>query len=234
MKPKVLLIDDDAVLLQFLGNYLDANGYAPLRADSGERGLRLLFDERPALVVIDLLMPEMNGWEVCGRIRELTDTPVIMLTGQGGEADKLRAFRLGADDYVTKPFSFAELTARIAAVLSRYQRSRPPSHSSIVACGDLVIDLDRRQVSRSGRPVVLTPTEFRLLAALARRPGEVVAEDELLRQAWGPLRRHPAGYVRRYIWFLRRKLECDPSRPQFIQTARGFGYCLSTSVASRQ
>ncbi len=228
MKPKVLLIDDDPALLQFLGSYLDASGYKSLRAESGERGLHLLFDEQPALVVVDLLMPKMNGWEVCGRIRELTDTPVIMLTGQGSEADKLRAFRLGADDYVTKPFSFAELKARIGAVLARTGRSDAAPQPSVIACGELVIDLDRRQARLAGRPVPLTPTEFRLLTALARRPGEVLSEEELLRLAWGPLRRHPPGYVRRYVWFLRRKLERDPTRPELIQTVRGFGYRLAS------
>jgi len=228
MKPKVLLIDDDPALLQFLGSYLDASGYKSLRAESGERGLHLLFDEQPALVVVDLLMPKMNGWEVCGRIRELTDTPVIMLTGQGSEADKLRAFRLGADDYVTKPFSFAELKARIGAVLARAGRSDAAPQPSVIACGELVIDLSRRQARLAGRPVPLTPTEFRLLTALARRPGEVLSEEELLRLAWGPLRRHPPGYVRRYVWFLRRKLERDPTRPELIQTVRGFGYRLAS------
>ncbi len=229
LRPKILLIDDDPVLLRFLASYLEAAGYTPLRAETGERGLRLLFSERPALVVVDVVMPGMNGWEVCGRIRELTDTPIIMLTGQNSEADKLRAFRLGADDYVTKPFSFAELAARIAAVLARTEHAREEDQASIVVAGDVVIDLKRRQVTLGGKPVTLTPTEYRLLAALAQRPGEVIAEDELLRQAWGPLRRHPAGYVRRYIWFLRRKLERDPARPEIIQTARGFGYRLAAS-----
>jgi len=229
LRPKILLIDDDPVLLRFLSSYLEAAGYIPLRAETGERGLRLLFSERPALVVVDVVMPGMDGWEVCGRIRELTDTPIIMLTGQNTEADKLRAFRLGADDYVTKPFSFAELAARIAAVLARTEHSREEGQASVVVAGDLVIDLKRRRVTLAGKPVALTPTEYRLLAALAQRPGEVVAEAELLRQAWGPLRRHPAGYVRRYIWFLRRKLERDPTRPEIIQTARGFGYRLAAS-----
>jgi two-component system KDP operon response regulator KdpE len=227
---KILLIDDDPVLLRFLADYLDSAGYISVRAETGERGLRLLFSERPVLVVVDVVMPGMDGWEVCGRIRELTDTPVIMLTGQNAEADKLRAFRLGADDYVTKPFSFAELAARIAAVLNRSERHRHDAPAAIVAAGDLVIDLDRRQATLAGRLLTLTPTEYRLLAALAQRPGEVIAEDELLRQAWGPLRRHPAGYVRRYIWFLRRKIERDPTQPEIIQTARGFGYRLAASA----
>jgi DNA-binding response OmpR family regulator len=171
------------------------------------------------------MLPGMDGWEVCARLRELSDLPIIMLTAKATEADKLRGFKLGVDDYVTKPFSFAELVARMRAVLGRLSAEGRPE--AYVAHGAIVLDMEKYQATLEGRTLDLTPTEFRLLEVLVRRKGKVVSEDELVREVWGQHRTDPA-LVRRYILMLRRKLEADPSRPIWVRTARGFGYRLGT------
>ncbi len=222
----VLVIDDDVVLRELLGEHLRDAGYTPLLAADGLQGLRLLFEHRPALVVLDVMMPGMDGWETCQRIRELSDVPIIMLTAKGETDDRLRGFDLGVDDYVVKPFDFRELIARIGAVLHRAQRAAGrPAHGPLVY-SDLVIDLNQQRVLRNGRVIHLTPTEFRLLACLAERPGRVCSTEALLERVWGPEYRGQNEYVKRYIWMLRRKLEDDPQHPRRILTERGYGYLL--------
>jgi DNA-binding response OmpR family regulator len=162
MSQKVLIVDDDQTLIQFLEDYLSGEGFDVVSADRGQKALRIFFDERPDIVVLDVMMPGMDGWEVCARIRELADTPVILLTAKTSEADKLRGFRLGIDDYVTKPFSLAELTARVQAVLSRIQADE--GKASLLNVGDLMVDLRKREVRIQDAVIDLTPTEFRLLA----------------------------------------------------------------------
>ena len=227
MTARILLVDDDPTLLRFFGEYLGGEGFQVLTAERGEAALKTFYAERPHLVVVDVMMPGMDGWELCARLREMSSTPVILLTARAAEADKLRGFRLGVDDYVTKPFSFAEMAARIRAVLAR---AAPPAESTprVRWLGDLIVDLDRRIVRRGEEAIALTPIEFRLLEALLERPGQVVAETELLKQVWGGLKDADSSAVRRYIWFLRQKLEPDPSEPQIILTVRGFGYRIGT------
>src|SRR3990172_2264748 len=153
----ILLIDDDKNLLELFSSHLEAVGYRPLTARDGATGLRLATESRPDLVVLDVMMPGMDGWEVCERLREKSSIPIIMLTAKSDEIDKLRGFRLGVDDYVTKPFSFAELTARVGAVLVRASHGGAPAHS--LTSGDLTIDFDNRHVTLGGQPVELTPIE---------------------------------------------------------------------------
>jgi DNA-binding response OmpR family regulator len=197
-----------------------------LTAGSGEAALRTFFSERPHLVVVDVMMPGMDGWELCARLREMSKTPVIMLTARSAEADKLRGFRLGVDDYVTKPFSFAEMAARIRAVLAR--APQPGEGAQVRRLGDLVVDLNRRAVRRGEEVIPLTPLEFRLLEVLLEHPGQVVPEADILKQVWGELKETDSSAVRRYILFLRQKLERDPSDPKYILTVRGFGYRTGT------
>jgi DNA-binding response OmpR family regulator len=197
-----------------------------LAAERGEAALRTFFAERPHLVVVDVMMPGMDGWELCARLREMSSTPIILLTARSAEADKLRGFRLGIDDYVTKPFSFAEMAARIRAVLAR--AAQPAGERRVLRLGDLVVDLHRRVVRRGEESIALTPIEFRLLEVLLEHAGEVVPEAELLKQVWGGLKDTDSSAVRRYIWFLRQKLERDASEPQYILTVRGFGYRTGT------
>jgi DNA-binding response OmpR family regulator len=225
MKTKILLVDDDQTLLQLLSRYLRDNDFHVLEAPDGPSGLRLAYSERPDLVLLDVMLPGMDGWEVCARLREMTDLPIIMLTAKATEADKLRGFQLGVDDYVTKPFSFAELVARVRAVIGRIGSER--KEEGYVAHGEIVLDMEKYQASLAGTTLDLTPTEFRLLEVLVRRKGKVVSDDDLIHEVWGEYRTDPA-LVRRYILMLRRKLETDPSNPVWIRTARGFGYRLGT------
>lgn len=224
---RVLVIDDDANLVRLLDESLRRAGYDVLGAHNGLEGLRQLYAGRPSLVVLDVMMPRMDGWETLSRIREMSDVPVILLTARDAEADRLRGFRLGADDYVAKPFSLAELNARVRAVLLRSGRGGEEAPRPPLAVGDLVIDFGAGQVLKRGRAVQLTPTEFRLLAALAERPGRTMSHAELLRRVWGPEYVDETDYVKRYVWYLRRKVEDDPSAPQVVETVRGFGYRLA-------
>ncbi|HVN56438.1 MAG TPA: response regulator transcription factor [Anaerolineaceae bacterium] len=227
MNHKLLLIDDDVTLLRFLGEYLSNNDFTVLTAANGPEGLKSAYREHPDLVVLDIMMPGMDGWEVCARLRELSDIPIILLTAKSTEADKLRGFRLGVDDYVTKPFSFAELTARIQAVLARV-RARAADERNILLFGDLQIDVDKRQAKRGDEVIPLTPTEFRLLEYIARRKGRAIPEAELVQEIWGSYREENTAAVRRYIFLLRQKVEKDPSNPRLILTVRGFGYRMGT------
>lgn len=224
MSPKILIVDDDAAIRTALEVFLRESGYEPFPAANAGEGLRLLYGERPALVLLDVVMPGMDGWEMAARIRELSDVPLIIISARDEESDKLRGFRLGADDYVTKPFSLNELGARIGAVLARAAKSSQYRERRQHTFGDLTIDLDRHRVTRGDRIIDLTPTEFRLLQVLVEKAGDAVSEAQLHEEVWGNLRKPSAGYVRRYIWFLRQKLERDPSHPELIHTVRKFGY----------
>jgi two-component system KDP operon response regulator KdpE len=225
MKTRILLVDDDQTLSSLLSRYLQESNFEVLVGSNGPAGLRLAYNERPDLVLLDVMMPGMDGWEVCARLRELSDVPVIMLTAKAAEADKLRGFQLGVDDYVTKPFSFVELVARIQAVLGRARNER--KETGYIAHGEIVLNMEKYQATLAGRSLVLTPTEFRLLEVLVRRKGRVASEQDLIREVWGTGRSDPA-VVRRYILMLRKKLEPDPSAPVWVRTVRGFGYRLGT------
>ena len=225
---KILVVDDDKTLLRFVGDYLAGEGHQVVSADRGTAALKEFYRERPDLVVLDVMMPGMDGWEVCARLRELADTPIILLTAKASEADKLRGFRLGVDDYVTKPFSLAELSARLGAVLGRAGRQAEAS-PALLQIGPLAVDLRRREASLGGEPLTLTPTEFRLLSILARRAGEAISQNDLIAEVWGDYRQRGGSALRRYIWFLRQKIEPDPERPVRLVTVRGFGYRLEES-----
>jgi two-component system KDP operon response regulator KdpE len=227
MHPKILLVDDDSTLLKFLAEFLSEQSYQVITAGNGPEALRLAYHEQPNLAVLDVMMPSMDGWELCTRLHEMTDLPIILLTGKTSEADKLRGFRMGVDDYITKPFSFAELAARIQAVLNRAHLHSPAEVNSI-PCGDLTIDLAKHEVRLAGKSLELTPTEYHLLEVLARSQGKAVAESDLTREVWGSLHSEETNAVRRYIWLLRQKIEKDPANPRMIVTVRGFGYRLDT------
>lgn len=225
MTSKILVVDDDETLLRFLDEYMTREGYQVVTAERGAKGLRAMYDERPDLVILDVMMPGMDGWEVCARIRELADVPVIMLTAKTSEADKLRGFRLGVDDYVTKPFSLAELAARVRAVLAR-SAARGQETGAVLDVGPVRVDMRKREAYLRGELLALTPTEFRLLSVLARRPGQAVSQEELVSEVWGEYRQEGGSALRRYIWFLRQKIESDPDKPKHLVTVRGFGYRL--------
>lgn len=221
-KWKILLVDDDLTLLELLADHLRMASYIPITARSGLEGLNLFNRQRPDLVVLDVMMPGVDGWEICQKLRQRSSVPIIMLTAKGEEIDKLRGFRLGVDDYVTKPFSFAELAARIGAVLGRATAKIDPSH--YVQRGDLVVDLDQRRVTVSGRVIDLTPTEYRLLETLVRHVDRTVPTERLLEEVWGMEYAGEVEHVKHYVWSLRRKIEADPGDPKHVLTERGFGY----------
>jgi DNA-binding response OmpR family regulator len=225
VEAKILVVDDDETLLRFVEEYLTRDGYQVITADRGAKGLKALYQERPDLVILDVMMPGMDGWEVCARIRELADVPILMLTAKTSEGDKLRGFRLGVDDYITKPFSLAELSARTRAVLTRTATLREEA-GSVHQVGRVRVDMRKREAHLADELLTLTPTEFRLLAALARRAGQAVSQSDLVAEVWGGLRQEGGSALRRYIWFLRQKIEEDPDRPQHLVTVRGFGYRL--------
>jgi DNA-binding response OmpR family regulator len=218
----ILLIDDDATLRELLADQLHTAGYRPREAADGSIGLRLAEEATPDLIVVDVMMPGMSGWEVCERIRAKSRVPIILLTAKGEEFDKLRGFRLGVDDYVTKPFSFAELVARVGALLTRAQFAQSLAHG--LTSGDLSIDFDQKHAAVNGRPIDLTPTEYRLLEALARHPQRTVPAETLLTEVWGREYAGEVEHVKHYIWTLRSKIEVDPGDPKHIITERGFGY----------
>jgi DNA-binding response OmpR family regulator len=218
----ILLIDDDKTLLELLSHHLETAGYHALTAGDGPGGLRLAAQTPPDLVVLDVMMPGMDGWEVCRRLRQESSLPIIMLTAKGEEIDKLHGFRLGVDDYVSKPFSFAELVARVGAVLARSAHAPARSHS--LTSGDLTIDFDQRRVSVAGRAVELTPIEYRLLETLARHPHQTLSIEHLLSRVWGAEYAGEVEHVKHYIWTLRKKIEADPGDPKHLITERGFGY----------
>jgi DNA-binding response OmpR family regulator len=220
--PKILLIDDDETLLMLLADQLRTAGYQPLLAKNGKIGLRLSKEIEPDLVILDVMMPGLDGWEVCKRLREYSFVPILMLTAKGEEVDKLRGFQLGVDDYVTKPFSFAELVARVGAILSRSQREGGLSNQ--VASGDLLVIFEERRVTHKDHIVELSPTEYRLLEMLARYAGRTVSTEVLLNNVWGPEYAGESKHVKHYIWALRKKIEEDPGDPKHILTERGFGY----------
>ena len=218
----ILMIDDDQTLLELLSDHLRVSGYRTLTASDGPGGLRVALEAKPDLVVLDVMMPGMDGWEVCQRLRDKSSVPIIMLTAKGEEFDKLRGFRLGLDDYVTKPFSFTELTARIGAVLARATRAITPAHT--LTSGDVTIDFDERRITVKGHTVTLTPTEYRLLETLARHPHRTIPTETLLIEVWGSEYAGEAEHVKHYIWTLRKKIEADPGDPKHLIAERGFGY----------
>jgi len=218
----LLIIDDDKSLTQLLGDYLSDQGYSVRTVENGKLGLRAMYERQPDIVLLDVTMPEKDGWETLKRIREVSNVPVIMLTARGDETDILHGFSLGADDYVTKPFSFAQLAARMHAVLGRSMQEDAADNK--LSVDGLEVDMRLKRVRRNGQLLTLTPTEFKLLVALMRHAGEVVSPKALVIEVWGAQYTSEIGYVRRYVWHLRQKVEPDPENPRYIYNDRGFGY----------
>ncbi|MBX6341306.1 MAG: response regulator transcription factor [Thermomicrobiaceae bacterium] len=229
-RARILVVEDEARLLRLIESVLGSAGYEVLTATTGEQAIEAVALSAPDLVLLDLLLPgAIDGFRVCERVREFSAVPIIMLTARTREEDKLRGFQLGADDYVTKPFSARELLARVQAVLRR--TLVPGASSPTVDVGDLRIDLAARRVTVAGRQVHLTPTEYRLLVALARQPGHIMEHERLLTEVWGVEYRDQVEYLRTYVRYLRQKIEPDPSRPRYLLTEPGVGYLLSAPRA---
>jgi len=225
MSAKLLLIDDSEEIQALVGLFLEKEGYQVVRARNGKEGLRKLAHEKPDLILLDIMMPEVDGWETCRQVREISNVPIIMLTAKGQERDIVRGLEMGADDYVTKPFDLTELRARIRALLRRATEMSPEdSRPKLFDDGYLRVDLERRLVTIEGKGVDLTPTEYRLLAALVQQAGRVIPHRQLLKQVWGPEYGDEVHYLKLYVRYLRQKLEKDPSHPYYILTEWGVGY----------
>ncbi|HHX44089.1 MAG TPA: response regulator transcription factor [Chloroflexi bacterium] len=227
-KAKLLLIDDDVTLLKALEIYMTRAGYEVFTAGHGADGLKQLFALRPDLVILDVMMPQMDGWETCRRIRELSTVPIIMLTARGQETERVTGLRLGADDYVPKPFSLKELEARIEAILRRTMSHGDSDTPRVLyVTDDLVIDSERWEVRRNGERVDMTSTELRLLFLLAENAGRVLSHRQLLEKVWGPEYVDNVDYTKLFIWRLRQKIEPNPGQPRYILTERGIGYRMA-------
>ncbi len=227
MNERILVVDDEPKLVRLVREVLTATGYHVTAASSGKAAVELVAMEQPDLVLLDILLPPgPDGYEICRRIREFSDIPVIMLTAKAQEADMLHGFDAGADDYLTKPFSAKELVARVKAVLRRTKRAGE-TESTTLTCGGMVIDFARCTVKVDGAPVALTRTEYALLRQLAQHPNRVMLHQDLLAAVWGAEYLDDVDYLRAYIRYLRRKLEPDPANPQFIVTSAGIGYMLA-------
>ena len=221
---RVLVVDDDRKTVELVKLYLNRDGYRVFTAYDGVEALRLARESHPDLIVLDLMLPGINGLEICRTIRSESDVPIIMLTARTTDEDKLTGLDLGADDYVTKPFSPRELAARIRAVLRRLPGARGPDE---IKRGELIINFRKREASIDGRPMKLTEIEFKLLGVLAREPGRVFSRAELIEKALGYDFEGFDRTIDVHILNLRRKLEQDPSHPSYIKTVYGAGYKLS-------
>ena len=220
----VMVVDDEPRLVDVLRLDLEIEGYRVVVASNGYEALDRLKDDLPDLVVLDVMMPEMDGFETLRHIREVSNVPVVMLTVRQEEADRIRGLEIGADDYLAKPFSPRELQSRIRALLRRTFTPAPARKTRIVVDSDLVIDFARREVWVRGQKVTLRPTEYRLLYHLVNNAGRLMTHETLLSKVWGHEYRDESHYLRLYIKYLRQKLERDPSHPQYILTERGVGY----------
>ncbi|MCG3163767.1 MAG: Transcriptional regulatory protein KdpE [Acidobacteria bacterium] len=221
-KPVILVVDDEMQILRVMRASLPARGYEVRTAPGGEEAIDEVRKEEPDLIILDLVMPKMSGLEVCRRVREFSNAPIIVLSAKEAEADKVAALELGADDYVTKPFGLDELLARMHAILRRVQAST--NHASVFTVGDVAVDADARRVTIAGREVKLTPKEFEVLKHLVSNAGKVVTHRSLLLAVWGVEATDQTDYLRVFINQLRRKIEPDPPHPRYIITEPWVGY----------
>jgi DNA-binding response OmpR family regulator len=226
---KILVVDDDPKTVSLVKLYLESDGHKVLCAYDGIEALRLAREERPNLIVLDLMLPGLDGLQVCRTLRTESDVPVIMLTAKTTEGDKVTGLELGADDYVTKPFSPRELAARIKVVLRRTVSESLERGPEQAACGDLKMDFRQHTVSIAGRPVALTPTEFRLLGTLVREAGQVLSREQLIQRVLGLDFEGFDRTIDVHVLNLRRKLGDDPARPRYIKTVYGAGYKFEAS-----
>jgi two-component system KDP operon response regulator KdpE len=222
----VLVIEDEAPIRKFLRTGLGGQGFRIVESATGEDGLAQAATRSPDVVLLDIGLPDLDGFEAVRRLREWSSIPVVVLSARGQEQDKIRALDAGADDYVTKPFSMGELLARMRVALRHRARVQGGMETSAVETGPLRLDLEKHLLTVGGEPVRLTPIEYRLLAVLARHAGKVLTHDMLLREVWGPGYTSQHHYLRVYMAQLRHKIEADPARPKLLLTESGVGYRL--------
>jgi len=221
---KILVVDDEPRMVQLISMNLKMEGFNVTTASNGFEAVEKVTRELPDLVLLDIMMPDMDGFETLKKIREISSVPIIFLSVKGEEYDRVRGLDLGADDYITKPFSPRELVSRIKAVLRRTEPETSVRNSEIVVDEDLKINFDQRKVYVRGQEIKLRPTEYRLLHQLVTNPGKLLTHETLLSRVWGPEYRDEDQYVRLYITYLRQKIEKDPKNPKYILSERGLGY----------
>jgi len=227
-KPRALVADDEPKLVRLVREVLSSIGFEVLSTGSGESAIEMAAVEQPDLIVLDIVLRDnTDGYEVARRVREFSDVPILMLTAKSREPDLLRGFEVGADDYLTKPFSSKELVARARALLKRTRAAQGEPDVSQLECGGLHMDLVRRRVTVAGQEVRLTPTEYKLLYELVIHPGQVMLHEQLLAAVWGEEYRSDLEYLRAYVRYLRQKVETDPAHPLRIVTVPGVGYMLT-------
>ena len=229
MAVEVLIADDNVNLTEAIRYNLEEEGYETVIAGDGQEAMRAVYAERPDLVILDIMMPKLDGWQVCQRVREMSDVPIIMLTARGERTDIVKGLDLGADDYLVKPFGVDELLARVRALLRRAATAPQPDFpggTKSLSDGYLSVELDSRLVTLGGKPISLTPTEYRVLALLAQSAGRVVSFRQILEDVWGFEYTDEVCYVHTYIWHLRRKLELDPKNPRYLLNELDVGYRL--------
>jgi two-component system KDP operon response regulator KdpE len=224
MSINVLVVDDEKPLRDFVRRNLEVRGYKVFTASNGLEALAIFRHEPLQLVIMDIMMPHMDGLEATRRIRQDSHVPIIILTAMGEESDKVRAFDLGADDYLTKPFGVGELLGRVKAVLRRVDWSETPSHQEKIVRGEIEVDLERHKVRVRGKTIDITPTEFNLLVYLMKNAGKVLHHRDILQHVWGSEYGDEAEYLRVYIGKLRQKIETDLLKPRYLHTEHGIGY----------
>jgi two-component system KDP operon response regulator KdpE len=221
MKPVALIIDDEVQMRRLLRVVLEGENYQAHEAETGQQGLMEIASRRPAIILLDLGLPDMEGLEVLKRLREWSEAPVLVLSVRDDEAEKVAALDAGAEDYVTKPFSTPELLARVRAA---QRKTRPAEEVSVFKHGDLIVDLTAHVVTRAGHEVKLTATEYALLRLFVRHPGRILTHRHILREIWGPKSEEHRQYLRVYVTHLRQKIEPDSTKPRLIKTEPGIGY----------
>ena len=226
IEPAVLIVDDEKTIRDFVRKNLEVRGFRAIVASHGIEAIEIFNTQNIDLVILDLMMPRMDGLETTRRIRQVSTVPIIILTALGEETDKVQAFDQGVDDYLTKPFGVAELLARVRAVLRRSRWSETTVRPGSIQRGDISIDLERHEVMVSNHHIELTPTEFNLLVYLMENSGKVLSHRMILQNVWGPEYGEEHEYLRVYIGHLRQKIGTDPSKPEYIITKRGIGYCF--------
>ncbi|MEM7033034.1 MAG: response regulator transcription factor [Chloroflexota bacterium] len=226
MKHRILVIDDDLILQQNLADILRSLGYEVDVAGKAVEGLQKAYGSKPDLIILDVMLPGMDGWEICKRFREMTEIPIIFLTALGSEEDIVKGLELGGDDYLVKPVTMKELGARVKALLRRaYSNNGTTTEiSKVIQHEGLVIDFDKHEVMLNSSRIDLSPTEFKLLSCLVKHKGRVLPHDFLLSQVWGQEYSGELDHLRLYISYLRKKIEADPSKPELIQNEWGVGY----------
>jgi len=227
-KARIFMVDDEPRYVRALQANLEARGYAVVSAHRGQTAIDVALRTEPDLLILDIRMPDMDGFQVCQRVREFSSAPIIMLTALSDDVSKVKGLDIGADDYITKPFSIAELLARVRAALRRSTASNQAEPDTVFRVGELAVDFARRRVFVREQEVNLTPTEYHLLCELARQAGRVLMPDYLLKKVWGIEHVKDMRLVWQVIHRLRRKIEPDPDQPQYILTKAGLGYVLSS------